>query len=120
MRVPYGRGTGAPHPIDVRVGERLRQRRVLLGMSQSDLSNLLNLTFQQLQKYERGANRISAGRLHYIARLLEVPVEWFFYPITPGEPVSREELELLSLYHQLSPKVAARYLDLVRTAGGAA
>lgn len=110
---PYGRGQG-PDPVDVRVGGRLRQRRIFLDMSQSDLAILLGITFQQVQKYERGDNRISAGRLHYIAQLLEVPVERFFEPVEAGEPVDREQIELLALYHQLAPAVAARYLDLIQ------
>ena len=59
----YGRGTGIPNPIDVHVGKRVRMRRLLLGMNQETLANALGLTFQQVQKYEGGANRVSASRL---------------------------------------------------------
>lgn len=113
----FGRGTGNPQPVDVQVGARLRQRRMYLGMNQGELAALLGLTFQQVQKYESGSNRISAGRLHYIARLLEVPVEWFFL----GEPVAldRAELEVLRLYHQLEPPTATAFLGLIQTTGAA-
>ncbi len=73
-----GHGTGIPSPIDVHVGARLRQRRTLLGMNQTDLGDALGLTFQQVQKYERGTNRISASRLFYLRGVLDVPVEFFF------------------------------------------
>ncbi len=74
----FGRGTGKPHPVDVHAGERVWQRRKLLGMTQTDLGDALGLTFQQVQKYERGANRIGAGRLYDLARVLDVPVIFFF------------------------------------------
>ncbi len=79
----YGRGTGRPSPVDVHVGARVRQRRVLLGMSQTVLANALGLTFQQVQKYERGMNRISASRLYDLSRVLDVPIIYFFEDITP-------------------------------------
>lgn len=66
------------HPVDIHIGVRLRLRRVLLGMSQTDLGDRVGLTFQQVQKYERGANRISASRLYEFAKILDVPV-WFFF-----------------------------------------
>ena len=67
------RGEG-PHPIDIHVGARLRLRRTLLGLSQEKLGEAVGITFQQLQKYERGANRISASRLYHLALVLDVPV----------------------------------------------
>ncbi len=67
-----------PDPIDVHVGGRVRLRRMLIGMSQEKLGDALNLTFQQVQKYEKGANRIGAGRLFRIAQLLGVSVQFFF------------------------------------------
>jgi transcriptional regulator with XRE-family HTH domain len=70
--------SGQPNPIDVHVGSRVRLRRSLLGWSQEKLGETLGLTFQQVQKYERGANRISASRLYDIARVLDVPVAFFF------------------------------------------
>lgn len=68
----------SPHPVDLHVGRRVRSRRMTLGMTQSELAGQMGLTFQQLQKYESGANRISASRLWEIAKILDVPVVWFF------------------------------------------
>jgi transcriptional regulator with XRE-family HTH domain len=67
-----------PNPIDVHVGKRLRLRRTLLGMSQERLGDLLGLTFQQIQKYERGVNRIGSSRLYELGQILDVPVSFFF------------------------------------------
>ncbi len=67
-----------PHPVDVHVGGRVRLRRKLLGMSQTDLGNALGVTFQQVQKYERGANRISASRLYELSQVLDAPISYFF------------------------------------------
>ena len=120
----YGRGTGNPHPVDVRVGARVQQRRVLLGMTQTDLGDALGLSFQQVQKNESGTNRIGAGRLYDLARVLDVPVNFFFEdmppetaaisPVTKGrgkakklpgyEPdlmVKRETLELVRAYYEI-------------------
>jgi transcriptional regulator with XRE-family HTH domain len=74
--------------IDRHVGSRVRMRRMMLGMSQEKLGNALGLTFQQVQKYEKGANRIGAGRLHHISHVLQVPVAFFFEgaPRVPGQP----------------------------------
>jgi transcriptional regulator with XRE-family HTH domain len=77
----------SPRPVDIHVGRRLRERRSLLGMSQERLAELLGITYQQVQKYERGANRIGSSRLHDIARFLEVPVAWFFAGL--DEPETR-------------------------------
>lgn len=68
----------APHPIDQHVGARVRQRRMFIGMSQEQLGDRLGLTFQQVQKYEKGTNRISASRLWEMARILDVQVSFFF------------------------------------------
>jgi transcriptional regulator with XRE-family HTH domain len=76
-----GRGRtadGEPNPIDRHVGGRVRQRRMLLGMSQEKLGEAIGLTFQQVQKYERGANRIGASRLYDLSQVLDVPVSFFF------------------------------------------
>lgn len=67
-----------PNPIDKQVGSRVRMRRMMLGISQSALGDTLNVTFQQIQKYERGTNRISASSLQQIANTLHVPVSFFF------------------------------------------
>ena len=69
---------GVPDPVDVHVGARVRLRRTLLGFSQEKLGNALGLTFQQIQKYERGANRIGSGRLYRISQIFDVPVSFFF------------------------------------------
>ncbi|MCC7348138.1 MAG: helix-turn-helix transcriptional regulator [Variibacter sp.] len=68
----------APNPIDKHVGSRVRMRRMMLGMSQEKLGDALGLTFQQVQKYEKGTNRIGASRLQQIAQILQVPVSFFF------------------------------------------
>ena len=67
-----------PNPIDVHVGNRVRMRRMLIGMSQEKLGERLGLTFQQVQKYEKGSNRISASRLYQMSEILGVPVQFFF------------------------------------------
>ena len=68
----------SPNPTDKHVGSRVRMRRIMLDMSQTDLGNGIGLTFQQVQKYEKGTNRIGADRLQQIARILQVPVAFFF------------------------------------------
>lgn len=68
----------SPNPTDVHVGARVRMRRMMIGVSQEALGVALDLTFQQIQKYEKGTNRISASRLSQLAVVLRVPVEWFF------------------------------------------
>src|SRR6516225_8892247 len=68
----------APNPIDKHVGSRVRMRRMMLAMSQEKLGDALGLTFQQVQKYEKGTNRIGASRLQQISHILQVPVEFFF------------------------------------------
>jgi transcriptional regulator with XRE-family HTH domain len=68
----------APNPIDKHVGSRVRMRRMMLGMSQEKLGDALGLTFQQVQKYEKGTNRIGASRLQQISQILQVPVAFFF------------------------------------------
>jgi transcriptional regulator with XRE-family HTH domain len=82
---PYGRGTGVSHPVDIEVGARIRQRRLLLGMNQGTLANRLGLTFQQVQKYEMGANRVSASRLSGVADVLGVPIAYFFGDMVTDE-----------------------------------
>ena len=77
-----------PNPVDRHVGSRVRMRRIMLGMSQEKLGEALGLTFQQVQKYEKGTNRISASRLQHISHILQVPVPFFFEgaPHQPGQP----------------------------------
>ncbi len=69
---------GTPDSVDVHVGQRLRVRRSLLGLSQEKLAEAIGLTFQQIQKYERGINRISAGRLYQFSKILSVPISYFY------------------------------------------
>jgi transcriptional regulator with XRE-family HTH domain len=78
---------GGVQPTDKHVGARVRTRRLMLGMSQTTLGDALDLTFQQVQKYEKGANRIGASRLQHISQILQVPVEFFF----EGAPHVREQ-----------------------------
>jgi transcriptional regulator with XRE-family HTH domain len=75
------------HPTDTHVGQRVRMRRLMLGMSQAHVADALGMTFQQLQKYEKGINRVSASRLQHISQILQVPVTFFFEgaPNVPGE-----------------------------------
>lgn len=75
----------SPNPIDAHVGARLRLRRMLIGMSQERLAGELDLTFQQIQKYEKGLNRIGAGRLFEIARALDTDIQYFFDDLASGE-----------------------------------
>lgn len=123
------RGDG-PHPVDIHVGSRVRQRRTLLGMSQEKLGDALGLTFQQVQKYERGANRVGASRLHDISRILDVPVSYFFEELSGSaaaglaeEPAAferdpmakRETLELVRAYYRITdPKVRKRIFELTK------
>jgi transcriptional regulator with XRE-family HTH domain len=77
--LPFTRSTtGAPNPVDVHVGNRIRLRRTLLGYSQQYMAKKLGLTFQQVQKYEKGCNRVGASRLWDISKVLDVPMDFFF------------------------------------------
>lgn len=123
-----------PNPVDVHVGYRLRQRRVLVGLSQEKLARMVGITFQQVQKYERGANRIVASRLFELARVLDVPVSYFFEDLSEraanerGTPAQvdqpyghdvmaeRETLELVRAYYNIrNDKVRRRAFDLIRS-----
>jgi transcriptional regulator with XRE-family HTH domain len=73
-----------PNPVDVHVGNRMRMRRMLVGMSQEKLGERLGLTFQQVQKYEKGTNRVSASRLFHVAQVLGVPVQYFYEDLPEG------------------------------------
>jgi transcriptional regulator with XRE-family HTH domain len=81
-----------PNSIDRHVGSRLRMRRVLMGMSQEKLGDQLGVTFQQVQKYEKGMNRIGASRLQHASRALDVPIEFFFRDAPHLEPNSTDSL----------------------------
>ena len=110
-----------PRPIDVHVGQRVRQRRVLCGLSQTEVANRIDLTFQQLQKYERGMNRISASKLWQISQVLGVPVQWFFMEYTEGKKqaesyhMKRETLELVRNFSSAPPEIQRRFLSLVKS-----
>ena len=84
--MPRPQKSKSPSPIDIHVGKRVRMRRKMLSLSQTDLAAALGLTFQQVQKYENGKNRIGVGRLQQIANILRVPISFFFDdPIKPKE-----------------------------------
>ena len=114
-----------PREIDVHVGQRVRQRRVLCGLSQTELANAIGLTFQQLQKYERGMNRISASKLWQISQVLDVPVQWFFKEISEPKNeqdkqnnsfhMKRETLELVRNYAAAPADVQRKFLSLVKS-----
>ncbi len=119
-----------PREIDVHVGQRVRQRRVLCGLSQTELAKALGLTFQQLQKYERGMNRISASKLWQISQVLDVPVQWFFKEFSePKEEegsrrealhMKREVLELVRNYVAVPADVQRKFLSLVKSIANSA
>src|SRR5512134_3751494 len=90
---------GVPNPVDIHVGSRVRLRRTLLGLSQEKLGEAVGLTFQQIQKYERGANRIGASRLFEFSRILDVPVSFFFDDMDDRARVAQGD-EVLGLADQ--------------------
>ncbi len=114
----FGHGTGKPHPVDVCIGARLKQRRVLLGMTQTNLGDALGLTFQQVQKYERGANRIGSSRLYDLSRVLDVSVEHFFEDMPPAvatsSPTKRRGKAKAAPGYELDPMAKRETLELVR------
>ena len=135
--------TGQPNPIDVHVGNRIRLRRTLLGLSQEKMASLLGLTFQQVLKYERGMNRVGASRLWDIGKVLDVPIGFFYEdmdkevanqsprmfslpdstPLSFAEekenfdidPMNRQEtIELVRAYYKIPNRKAAKHLyDLI-------
>ena len=128
-----------PNPVDLHVGARIRMRRKIIGISQEKLAEELGLTFQQVQKYERGANRVSASKLYEIARALLTPVAYFFEGLSDPSEGSRtgfaetgadqfvheflmtpEGLELAMLFPKIPRgRLRRRLLDLVRAMGDA-
>src|ERR1700744_3204857 len=130
-----------PNPVDVHVGSRVRLRRTLLGMSQEKLGDALGLTFQQVQKYERGANRVGASRLYDLSRVLDVPVSYFFDEFgdqaalqggtsaggeeaaeayQPNPMMKRETLELVRAYLRIAdPQIKRRVFDLTKALASA-
>jgi transcriptional regulator with XRE-family HTH domain len=131
---------GGPNPIDAHVGARVRLRRTLLGLSQEKLGDALGLTFQQVQKYERGVNRVGASRLYSLSKVLDVPIT-FFYEDMPaaltgmvrrqpgledsaaanydaGPMSNRETMELVKAYYRINDRKKRRkVLDLLRSMG---
>ncbi len=103
---------GKPNQIDVYVGKRMRMRRTILGMSQADLGKALGLTFQQIQKYEQGANRIGSSRLYDLSTILGVPVTYFFDGM--GEGAETNELPDDSPDLRKDPAAKRETLELVR------
>jgi transcriptional regulator with XRE-family HTH domain len=110
--------------IDVHLGKRLRRRRRLLGLTQQQLAGACGVRFQQIQKYECGANRISAARLWQLAEALEVPVGYFYDGLTskaapesvPAESLPSEEtVDLIRTYYQLGERPRRRLLDLAKS-----
>ncbi len=110
-----------PHPVDVYVGGRIRLRRTLLGMSQENLGEAVELTFQQIQKYERGTNRVSASRLHQLATVLTVPVSFFFDGLdSPSIGPIRDDrlmLETARALSQLSEPTRRAALNFLKALG---
>lgn len=108
------------HSVDVHVGARLRQRRTLLGMSQSKLGDSVDLTFQQVQKYERGSNRVSSSRLFEFAKVLDVPITYFFDEMPsnvagkPGRGRKKVADEATSTKEGKNPLIKRETLELVR------
>jgi len=139
QRIPAGR-PGIPNPIDIHVGSRIRQRRIMKGMSQTNLGDALGLTFQQVQKYERGTNRVGASRLWDLSHVLDVPIMYFYEDMdasvignsprlragignveTPDvdfepDPMSRREtLELARAYYRIAdPVTRKKMFELVK------
>lgn len=136
---PKAENAKQPHPVDTHVGGRVRLRRIFLGYSQEKLAHALGLTFQQIQKYERGANRISSSKLFELARLLDVPVGFFFEGAdealeddvanltsqgrgagdhlaeNPNFMTNRETLQLVGAYYKIAdPAVRNEVLSLVK------
>jgi transcriptional regulator with XRE-family HTH domain len=139
----FGHGTGNPHPVDIHVGARARMRRTLLGMTQTDLGDALDLTFQQVQKYERGTNRISASRLYDLCRVLDVSIVYLFEDMPPEvaaipsatkkrgkakklpsyapDPMAkRETLELVRAYYKIEDADVRKQVSQLIKAMGAA
>ncbi len=139
-KLGYGHGTRIASPVDVHVGARLRVRRTLLGMNQTNVGDALGVAFQQVQKYENGKNRISASRLYDLSRVLDVPIQYFFddmptavaatSPAQGGgkakkppsyelDPMARREtLELVRAYYKITgPEIRKQLFEMTKTLG---
>ena len=121
--MPHTKQTDA-NMIDCQVGERVRRRRILLGLTQDQLAEVLGISYQQIQKYETGANRISAGRLAQIAEALEVQPGWFFGAVEQAESTgssSRAVIELVRNFSRIEDeRVRTHLMALVRSLAGSA
>ncbi|WP_375651921.1 helix-turn-helix domain-containing protein [Bartonella sp. LB28NMGDW] len=110
-----------PHFNDISIGRKIRFKRTMIGMSQKQLGSQLGVTFQQIQKYEKGSNRIGAGRLQEIADILNVPISFFYTDLSTKENVStcddeigsKEEQVLLKSFRELKPKKQKAILRLI-------
>lgn len=133
-----GRASPGPNPIDIHVGKRLRERRTMLGLSQQEIGQLLGVTFQQIQKNERGTNRMSASRLFEAARVLDTSVQYFFeempadvlsygrkhvhgvaegpIPVYRADPMARREtIELVRAYYEIPErKIRLQMVNTIR------
>src|SRR5665213_2253816 len=108
------RKSDGPSPIDVHVGSRVRLRRTLLGMSQEKLGEAIGLTFQQVQKYERGANRVGASRLYDLSRVLDVPIAFFFDDMPAPSAERGYGLAEPEATYESDPMLKRETLELVR------
>lgn len=122
-----------PHPVDIHVGKRLRMRRTILGLSQESLGNATGITFQQIQKYERGINRVGSSRLFEFSTILDIPVSYFFegYEADTAhaglndtnadtfdheQMGSRETLEMMRSYYRIeNPMTRKRIFELIKS-----
>ncbi len=125
-RRSYIVGESGPRPVDVHVGERVRARRTLIGMSQEELGKRVGLTFQQIQKYEKGMNRIAASRLWRFSLILGRPISWFFEGIgerkRKGDDrlAKRETLQLVRYLSACDPDVQKHLAAMINAVAGKA
>ncbi len=119
--MPRIRSSEHPHPVDVHVGQRVRERRILLGMSQQKLGAALGITFQQVQKYEKGTNRIGCSRLFDLSEAQNVPISYFFegYSRKGGSDenagLGTRTLRLARYFSELSESQRDAVFELVKT-----
>jgi transcriptional regulator with XRE-family HTH domain len=115
------------NPVDLHIGQRVRHRRWLLGMTQQQLAQAVGIRFQQIQKYESGANRISASRLWDLARALDMPISFFFEGLGEGKDAAtgddgllqnKETMDLIRAYYGLDEGPRRRLLDLAKALSG--
>ncbi len=125
-RQSYTVGEFGPRPVDVHVGGRVRARRTLIGMSQTELGKRVGLTFQQIQKYEKGMNRIAASRLWRFSLILGRPISWFFEGIGKQKRkvddllAKRETLQLVRYLSACDPDVQKHLVAMINAVAGKA